>query len=687
MRLRFTLDDYKRNRGDGTNLPGERRSTRGAFTGLDDRLVYVSEDGALRDYSYPLTGLSGLERSRFGVETADGHRWFESFPSVDQRYVGDTALVETRRWNNEFCVRQLDLSVGRGHVTRVELTGSPSADAALVAFLAFAPDGNEGQVGRLHHERAVETYHADERDYVAAATDAARFRGQPQETLGELLDEEPVEYPRGPDSKGDRRSEGGRLSSYVAASVPFEDGAATLVSLLTDAGGTDRGTALDRVLGLADEYAGAGPDALEAAAREQSPVGGEPRRTADRASESFVADRRVLGVLSADTGARVAGPDFDPFYEYSGGYGYTWFRDDAEISKYLLESDRRLETDLREFYEPNVEFYLETQRPDGSWPHRVWPHSGALAPGWANARLEGDGNGTSYQADQTASVVAFLARYLREREPDPGVAAEDGIFRGIESIDDTLEPDGLPAECQNAWENMTGRFGHTAGTFLAAYSAVARAPVDCALRDHAAERANRVYAGLDGLWSDDRACFGMGLLDGELDDRYDSATFALAGAHREYASVGALDAERVDRLVAHVESLCSGLARETDSIRGLVRFEGDDWRRRHQTDEKVWTVSTAWAANAATQVGLVLRSRGDERAPDLFDLAREHLTAVAPGGSLVGPNGYLSEQRFDDGTPDCATPLGWSHALRMATVATLADVGELASPADRVAER
>jgi len=32
-------------------------------------------------------------------------------------------------------------------------------------------------------------------------------------------------------------------------------------------------------------------------------------------------------------------------------------------------------------------------------------------------------------------------------------------------------------------------------------------------------------------------------------------------------------------------------------------------------------------------------------------------------------------------------PLGWSHALRMATVATLADVGELASPADRVAER
>jgi GH15 family glucan-1,4-alpha-glucosidase len=38
---------------------------------------------------------------------------------------------------------------------------------------------------------------------------------------------------------------------------------------------------------------------------------------------------------------------------------------------------------------------------------------------------------------------------------------------------------------------------------------------------------------------------------------------------------------------------------------------------------------------------------------------------------LCEPTSYLPEQFFDDGTPDSATPLGWPHAIRLATVALL----------------
>jgi hypothetical protein len=51
--------------------------------------------------------------------------------------------------------------------------------------------------------------------------------------------------------------------------------------------------------------------------------------------------------------------------------------------------------------------------------------------------------------------------------------------------------------------------------------------------------------------------------------------------------------------------------------------------------------------------------------------ASQLLELVLPDGPLCLQSGYLAEQYFDDGTPDSATPLGWSHAIRLATVAHL----------------
>jgi len=173
----------------------------------------------------------------------------------------------------------------------------------------------------------------------------------------------------------------------------------------------------------------------------------------------------------------------------------------------------------------------------------------------------------------------------------------------------------------------------------------------------------------------ERGCYALReTLHGEIDDRLDSATLALASAHRTYdalAEDGAVDDDRLDRLVSHVETVVDGLAHETDEIAGLIRYEGDGWRRGDQESEKVWTVSTAWGANACAELAVLLDAHDDSRAAGMADRARDLLAHVSPGGSLCEPTGYLPEQFFDDGTPDSATPLGWPHAIRLATVALL----------------
>jgi glucoamylase len=671
MALRTALNDFKRTRDRRHQFPGELRTTTGLFSGLDSRLVHVDGDGSLRDYSYPLCGLTGIDRSRFGVET-DTTTWFGT--DADQRYRGDTGVVETVHDCGDWAVVQTDCTIEQAHVTRFELRGDAPADVSLRAFVDFAPDGRDGRQSLLVHGNAVEAYHRSEHDFVGVSTELAAVRGQIPERFPELVDDDPVSFPR---ASGARRYEDTTLTGGVLLAAPFVDGGVTLVTLLTDTADTGRGAALSTVDRLVSDHDA--PETLVEVGETQRPA--VPADTPSRGS--VVADLRVLSLLSAANGARTAAPDFDPYYVTSGGYGYTWFRDDAEISTFLLEADDTFGLGLDSWHRRSAAFYCRTQRPDGSWPHRVWPGDETLAPGWANARLE-SGSDADYQADQTASVAGFLATYLRRGEPADPERVEATLGRAVESIDDTLADDGLPVACQNAWENMQGRFTHTAATFLYAYAAVARAPVSTTLRDHARSQAEAVLSALDALWTGDH--YALRERDGTLDDRLDSATLALVEAFRAADDVVGLPPDALDRLVTHVETTLDGLERDTGDIRGLVRFEGDDWRRGSQAREKVWSVSTAWGANGAAQLGALLRDADDSRASAAYARSRDLLGELLPGGSLVQSSGYLPEQLFDDGTPDCGTPLGWPHALRLATVAHLADAGEFTAEPPSVSE-
>ncbi|WP_119821798.1 glycoside hydrolase family 15 protein [Halalkaliarchaeum desulfuricum] len=693
--MRKALLEYTREREAEEWYPGERRSTDGLFSGDAGRLVYVDRDGSLRDYSAATLGLHGIERSRLGVRSREGTTWFDGMETTRQAYDGETTVVVTEHDADSYTIHQYDYTLDGSHLTHFEFRGDVPDRARIVAAMRFTPDGQDRSTGLLRHEDVVELFHDAEHDYVTASTGFDRAVGHPpgefdslesfdslwsgaetvtdESTGSETTDGEHREYAR--EENGVHRP----LSDTVLLEVPLSDDGeflqTTLVSLLVDHRETEREDALARVRAFADHYQTDRQIRNRAISAVDPDVSGVPHREAIRT------DLRAISLLTARTGARIKGPEYDPYHVHSGGYGYTWFRDDAAIARRLLALEETFGLDLGDRHADACGFYRRTQLPDGSWPQRVWAHNGSLAPGWANDRVSGEGR--THQPDGTAAVTAFLATYLRTASdiPERAGAIEGTIERAVEALVDDLDDDGLPGNCQGVWETEIGRFTHTAAAFLEAFSAVARAPVDEELAREARRRADGIYEGLDDRWLDEgRYARKPG------DDRFDVATLALVGAHREYAAlVDGIGAERLDRLRCHVETAIERLRRDgEDGVAGLARYEGDDWRRPPEADEKLWPLAVAWAGEASADLGVLLESAGEgDASATAFERSRELLSLLDPDGPLSGPGGSLPEQTFDDGTPDSAVPFGWAHALRAGTVARLAAadaIGDEAEP-------
>ena len=679
MRLTTALDEYKRAHGE--RFPEENRTVEGAFSAHGDRLVHVDPNGSLRDYSDSLSGLSGIDRSKLGIRTSGGTDWFADLETIRQHYYRDTRLVETEYDAGAFTVHQYDLTLGRAHVTHVELRGAVPQDAHLVAFVTLAPERSEGGVGALVHDdsgpegsKVLEVFHRREHDYLTASTGIDGVHGQRPERFEEILDDDTVEFPRGDDPRSYDQT---RLTGDFVVTAPLEragrSNRTTLVSQLSDHDTVDRGTALADLRRCANHHASA--DQLRAAARDRTTISvpeSAPRPSLVRT------DLRVVDLLEAPTGAHIAAPEFDPFHANSGGYGYVWFRDDAEIARHLLAAGDRLDLSVADSVERSARFHCDAQLPDGTWPHRVWAVDGSLAPGWANANVERKADSLEYQADQTASVTAFLATLLRERHghipDDLAVDIREAVAEAVDALTRSIDDNGYPAPCQNVWEDAVGQFTHTAATYVQAFAAVARAPVRHPLQERALAAAETVLDGLDEVYDAEQGSYPMRLADGTPDYRLDAATLAVVDAVAQYDAVddATLSADRLDAVADHVGTTLDGLFRNParSELAGLVRYEGDQWRRGGQDYEKVWSAATGMGAVAAARLGILLNDRGQhgdaylDRAADLYEL-------LGPDGPLTSDAGYLAEQAYDDGELDSATPLGWSHAMRLHATALL----------------
>ncbi|WP_435365637.1 glycoside hydrolase family 15 protein [Haloarchaeobius sp. DYHT-AS-18] len=650
----------------GRRIDGERPTTNGLFSGADGRLVFVERDGSIRDHSYPLSGLYGLDDSRFGVWTSDSVTWLDEIQTVRQEYYRDTTLVVTEHEAGDWTARQYDLTLEGAHMTHVELRGAIPEDAHLVASLSFVPDGSVQPGGKLAHDDAVEVYHDREHDYVTASTGLDRGTGESD--LGKFA-------LGGWDPLGDT----------VRVAAPFDSEGelahTTLVTLLSDRTETDREDALAHLRAVADHHPT--DKSLRAVAESRRDgLSGMPYR------DAVGADLRTLGLLRSPSGALMKAPEYDPFAESSGGYGYTWFRDHAVVGDALLGIDTTFDLgDASPDHDAAVRFLCQSQLPDGTWPQRVWPKDGALAPGWANGNLESDA--AAYQPDQAARAVTFLARYLRADEPsaaDHGMV-EEAIASGLDGLDETFRGEEL-GRYQSVWENETGRFVHGVATALDAYATVALAPVADDLAARAREGALELVDRLDEFWHEDEGVFARRLSgDGEpVHDRFDVATLAIASAYRAYAKLDhGSDPEfstgQVTRLLSHVESTLDALEQPVGDGRGLARYERDTWRSDSDGEPKVWSVATAWGVVGTAELAALL----DEYDPDpergavgeLVDRAKGLLEPLLPGGALVSEHGYLAEQSFADGTQDSASPLAWAHGLRLAGIVELDQLGAL----------
>ncbi|WP_143414711.1 glycoside hydrolase family 15 protein, partial [Halorubrum sp. SD683] len=216
--------------------------------------------------------------------------------------------------------------------------------------------------------------------------------------------------------------------------------------------------------------------------------------------------------------------------------------------------------------------------------------------------------------------------------------------------------------------------------------------------------------GRDARWTPVTDRFPQRAGEEDQDSRADASTFALATAAAEYAAlldetpaadddapddaaatdgsgsvdtVAASEFDRfLDRVNTHVRQSIDALRRETSAVEGLVRFTGDDWRTAEQGAAKVWSIATLWGATAAATLAGVVEDRGGTAEP-LFADARDLYALCEPDGPFVNEAGLFAEQVFDDGDLDSATPIAWSHALRIDATVTLASRGELPVPHDR----
>jgi glucan 1,4-alpha-glucosidase len=689
MRLRTALNEYKKARDE--RFPEESKTVNGSFSGHGDRLVHVGADGSLRDYSYSLSGLYGVDRAHLGILVGDRTEWFRDLDTIRQHYYRDTRLVETEYDAGAFTIHQYDLTLGRAHATHVEIRGKVPQDAKLVAFSRLAPDGRDSGIGALIHEdsgpngsRVLEAYHRTEHDYIAASTGLDGVHGQRPERLSEILDDEPVWFPRR--APAERRDQT-RLTGDFVVTAPLEQTgrshSTTLITQMSDHDEVNRETALADISICAESHKDASD--LRMAARERTRI--TPPETAPR-PKAVRSDLRVMELLSSPSGGRIAAPEFDPFYENSGGYGYVWFRDDASVSRHLLESSDLLGLETAAVLEESAEFLCERQLSDGTWPHRVWASDGTLAPGWANAKVERNEESPEYQADQTATVTAFLATLLRKRhsklDDDLIATIRDTIRGAADALSADIADNDLPNTCQNVWEDATGQFAHTAAEYIEAFAAVANAPMSSQVCDQGRQGAKRVMNGLSDLWDAESEVFVMRMTEGGPDHRIDAAALKLTDAFEAYDRIDDvnLSSTQLNRLASHVSTTLDTLFRNpADSeLAGLIRYESDRWRTQEQDGEKIWSVTTGIGAIAAARVGKMLNDRnknGDaylDRASDLYEL-------IAMDGPLTNSSGYLAEQAFDTGELDSAVPLGWSHSLRLHATAILDDLNALPTTA------
>ncbi len=339
----------------------------------------------------------------------------------------------------------------------------------------------------------------------------------------------------------------------------------------------------------------------------------------------------VLRMLSdRHHGGILASPEFDPYFERSGGYGYVWARDGVYVAEALREAGQW--EACRSFY---LDWAVRAQDDGGLWGQRHHT-DGQLAPTWGR------------QIDETGAVLWGIGQLVGSSAI--GISAWRRLWpvvaRGAQGLLKRYDmTTGLIHPSLDLWEERYGAWTYSMVAVWAGLLAAAR------VADHLGEPGGAYQLAADALhdtiveqmWSEEDGRFLRGRLpDGTADRAVDASLLGLSTPFDFLP----LDDPRIVATTRAVE-------RELweDGIGGLRRYNGDGYAGGHP-----WAVTTLWLAWDRAR-------RGDlAGAEALMRWAREHSTSA----------GLLPEQvDRTTGEPAWAVPLAWSHAMYVLASLTL----------------
>jgi oligosaccharide amylase len=314
-----------------------------------------------------------------------------------------------------------------------------------------------------------------------------------------------------------------------------------------------------------------------------------------------------------DYGAILAAPEFDPDFERSGGYGYCWPRDAAEVVLALHGAG------FPQLAARFFEWARRVQTEQGYWEQRYWL-SGEKGPAWCTTE-------DRLQIDQTAAVVFAMHRHWRSLGPAARLefleASWDSIRAAGEYLADSIGPDGLHATASDLWETFTGHFAYSNAAVHAALVAGADLAWHFGEQQTAqawTELAARVrQATLERFWTGTH--FARRIDDqGKRDDSVDSSMLGLLDPF-ELLSLDN-DAERA-MVESCVETIVARLAVKYPDGIAIRRFEEDAY-----VSGAAGGVNTLWLSRVLLRLALHYAPSDPAKAAAYRDRALGHLEVV-----------------------------------------------------------
>ncbi len=436
----------------------------------------------------------------------------------------------------------------------------------------------------------------------------------------------------------------GDVDLAVGWNLHLEPGEEATRFLLVSAAGNEQ-EAVSRL----EQAQGRGNEALQQESREAArtflSTARSPEIPADL-EECYWRSLLLLNLLfDRSYGAFLAAPEFDPTFEHSGGYGYCWPRDAAEVVL-ALEAVGIPEMGLR-----FLEWAKAVQNEDGSWEQRYWLN-GERGPAWCT--VEG-----SIQIDQVGAMLLTMERLISAIPSSDQEQVLKRFWPSAKKVADylsrSLDPAvGLHRPGCDLWETSRGSFAHSNAAVwagLRAGAALGIAAGDSLAAEQWRKQSVLVKNSvLQRLWTG--TYFARGLNpSGEVDAVVDSSILGLVDP---FQMLNLEDEHEREMVQSSAETIIRHLSIDIDGKKGIGRFEGDQY-----LGGSAGGVNTLWLARVLLRLALSHQETDRARAKEYEEQALQYIRAVTPRATAAG---MLPELIGGPGSSHWAAPHGWTTA-------------------------